>query len=253
MNIQSDRIILKPEDHYQVGEKEFGTDGLIAIESVGPFTSIQHVGPIITIHDSLIKAGQGIGHHPHRHNERLFYLERGTFDHDDALNDVQGHIEEGDMARFTEGMQGMIHKEWNNGDVDAEIYIIVAITRPVPENMHFDVLKHKNMPVTHEPKGTKTTWMVGGSAPLPIYSDIRTFTDTSIEPEVEFDWEIPANEGAILSVREGTTTVDSKPLKRKSTVVFPPQEEPRKIALKSTSPSRIIRVTFGEGLGLLVN
>ena len=43
---------------------------------------------------SVIDAGLGIGHHPHRFNERLFYIERGQLDHDDALNDIQGHMDE---------------------------------------------------------------------------------------------------------------------------------------------------------------
>ena len=113
-----EKIILTPKQHVTIGPREFGTEGLVAIESIGPFNPvIQACGPIITIHDSVIDAGKGIGHHPHRHNERLFYLEKGTFDHDDAKNNISGHIPEGGMARFTEGQHGMLHKEWNNGEI----------------------------------------------------------------------------------------------------------------------------------------
>jgi len=72
-------IILAPADHAVLGEAEFGTPGLLAVESIGPFTRIRACGPLVTVHDSVIAAGLGIGHHPHRYHERLFYLERGTY------------------------------------------------------------------------------------------------------------------------------------------------------------------------------
>jgi hypothetical protein len=52
---------------------------------------VQASGPLITVHDSVVEAGLGIGHHPHRYNERLFFIERGELDHDDALNGITGH------------------------------------------------------------------------------------------------------------------------------------------------------------------
>src|SRR5213592_4737154 len=87
-----DVIVLRPEDHVTLGPSDFGMEGLTAVESIGPFTGIQASGPLTTVHDSVIDAGLGIGHHPHRFNERLFYIERGQLDHDDALNDIQGHM-----------------------------------------------------------------------------------------------------------------------------------------------------------------
>ncbi|MEX0748832.1 MAG: pirin family protein [Candidatus Saccharimonadales bacterium] len=246
-----DRIILAPEDHYTLTAKEFGMEGLIAIESVGPFTHIQYVGPIITVHDSVIYAGQGIGHHPHRYNERLFYSEKGTFDHDDALNGIKGHIPEGAMARFTEGQRGMIHKEWNNGDVDSELFILVATTDPVPEDTSFEVLEQKDMPITKEAPGVSTRHMVGGDAPLPIHCDIRSFNDTSFDANTTLNWTIPAGEGGLLSVREGVITLDDEKLVRKSTAIFPPLDVERTIKLIAPDTARIIRTTFGAGLGLL--
>jgi len=77
-------LVLGPEDHVVLGESDFGMPGLVAVESMGPFSEIQASGPIITVHDSTIEARLGIGHHPHRYNERLFYIERGQLDHDDG-------------------------------------------------------------------------------------------------------------------------------------------------------------------------
>ena len=251
MSQQIEKIVLKPDDHYVLDEKDFGTGGLIAIESVGPFTDVIAIGPLITVHDSVIYAGQGIGHHPHRYNERLFYLEKGTFDHDDALNDVQGHIKDGGMARFTEGQQGMIHKEWNNGDEDTEIFILVATTDPVPEDMMFDILDQKDMPVKQEAPGVSVRYMVGGGAPLPIYSDIRTFTDSNMNRHSHIDWEIPAGEGGLLSVREGTITADDDEMGPKYTLLLPPADKARTIKLTASEKARVIRVTFGAGEGLV--
>lgn len=122
-------------------EDDFGAPGPVAVESIGPFNRIRACGALITVHDSIIAVGKGIGHHPHRLNERLFYLERGTFDHDDALNGISGQVPEGALARFTEGRRGMVHQEWNRGDRDAEIYILVASTDPVPAETTFEVLE----------------------------------------------------------------------------------------------------------------
>lgn len=244
-------IILSPDQHFTLGAEQFGMKGLIAVESIGPFTDIQACGPLITVHDSIIYAGQGIGHHPHRFNERLFYLEQGTFDHDDALNNIKGHIPEGAMARFTEGQRGMIHKEWNNGDVDAHIFILVATTDPVPEDTSFEVLKREDMPEVDEASGVRTRYMVGGNAPLPIYSDIHTFSDSSFEANAKLTWRVEADEGALLSVRSGEIQLDGEEIGERHTVLLPPQDSSRDIAVASSSPSRIIRATFGKGLGLV--
>ncbi len=125
-------LVLEPADHVVLGESDFGMPGLTAAESIGPFVGIQASGPLITVHDSVIDAGLGIGHHPHRYNERLFYIEQGELDHDDALNRITGHVDEGDVAQFTEGMRGMVHSEWNHGDRDTHAYILVYSTEPVP-------------------------------------------------------------------------------------------------------------------------
>lgn len=245
-----EKVIIKPEDHYTLTAKEFGMEGLIAIESVGPFTDVLAVGPLITVHDSVIYAGQGIGHHPHRFNERLFYLEKGTFDHDDALNNVQGHIKNGGMARFTEGKQGMIHKEWNNGSEDTEIFILVATTNPVPEKMEFDILDREDMPVKEEAPGVQVRYMVGGGAPLPIASDIKTFTDTHMSRHSAITWDIPTGQGGLLSVREGSVDANGDTLGKKYTLIVPPQKaNKRSIVLRAQSKTRIIRTTYGWGEG----
>lgn len=246
-----DLLILSPADHAVLGEAEFGTPGLVAIESIGPFTRVRACGPLITVHDSVISAGLGIGHHPHRFNERLFYLERGTFDHDDALNGISGHVPEGALARFTEGRRGMIHQEWNHGEVDAEIYILVASTNPIPNETTFEVLSRESMPFYPEAAGVTTREMVGPRSPLPVFSDVRLFADTALQPGSVVQWALGEGEGALLSVREGEVSLDSRSLGRRFTALLPPGPA-RRVPLAAESEARVLRAVFGPGHGLVL-
>ncbi len=246
----SDLLILQPTDHAVLGEAQFGTPGLVAVESIGPFTRVRACGPLITVHDSVISAGLGIGHHSHRHNERLFYLERGTFDHDDALNGISGHVPEGAMARFTEGRRGMIHQEWNHGEVDAEIYILVASTTPIPEQTSFEVLPRGDMPVYTEAAGVITREPVGPRSPLPVFCDVRLFTDTTLQPDSAVVWSIGGDQGGLLSVREGEIGLDDRLLGRRFTALLPPGPA-RRLMITTGPGARVIRATFGAGHGLI--
>src|SRR5919106_46560 len=110
-------VVLRPEDHFVLGEAQFGMPGLKAIESIGPFVDIQASGPLITVHDSVVDARLGIGHHPHRFNERLFYIEEGQLDHDDALKDADApRLDEADGVR-TKELVGSRSPLRVNGDI----------------------------------------------------------------------------------------------------------------------------------------
>lgn len=244
-------LILEPEDHVVLGEAEFGMPGLLAIESIGPFHHVKACGPLITVHDSIIEAGLGIGHHPHRYNERLFYLERGTFDHDDALNGISGHIPEGALARFTEGQRGMIHEEWNHGEVDAEIFILVGSTDPVPTTTSFEVLEREDMPLYEEAEGVSTREMIGSKAPLPVYTDVRAFTDSTFDAGAQLTWTIEQGEGGLLSVRAGSIDLDGETMGRKWTAIMPPIDRQRSVTLSAAEQARLIRATFGRGYGFV--
>jgi len=252
MTLPAEALLLSPDDHAVLGEVEFGTPGLLAVESIGPFTRIRACGPLVTVHDSVIAAGLGIGHHPHRYHERLFYLEQGTFDHDDALNGISGHVPEGALARFTEGRRGMVHQEWNHGQVDAEIYILVATTAPIPEETSFEVLRREDMPLYPEAPGVVTREMVGPRSPLPVHCDVRLFTDTSLEPEAGVEWRLGAGEGGLLSVRTGSVSLDGAGLGRRWTALLPPAPAARSLTLAAPNGGRVLRAAFGPGYGLVV-
>jgi redox-sensitive bicupin YhaK (pirin superfamily) len=248
-------LVLGPEDHVTLGESDFGMPGLTAVESIGPFVGIQASGPLITVHDSVIDAGLGIGHHPHRYNERLFYIEEGQLDHDDALNRITGHMDTGDVGQFTEGQRGMIHSEWNHGDVDTRAYILVYSTDPVPEQTAFNALRESEAPRYDEGPGARTKELVGKRSPLRVHGDIRLFTDSALEPGAVIVLELARKEGGLASVREGRVRVEDgdEELVPGATLVVPPADEPRTVRLRAEESSRVIRVIHGPGHGFVVD
>lgn len=246
-------LVLTPEDHAVLGESEFGMPGLRAVESIGPFTEIEASGPLVTVHDATVDAGLGIGHHPHRFNERLFYIEQGQLDHDDAANQIQGHMETGDVGQFTEGRRGMLHSEWNHGDVDTRAYILVYGTEPVPDEACFHVLRDAEAPRYDEGDGIHTKELVGPRSTLRVNGDIRLFAESRLEPGAQVALEFAAGEGGLVSVREGGVQVagDSQVLGPGVTLVAPPADQPGAIILRAEQPSRIVRVVHGRGHGLV--
>lgn len=255
LTIDRPYLILRPEDHVVLGESDFGMAGLTAAESIGPFVGIQASGPLITVHDSVIDARMGIGHHPHRYNERLFYIEEGQLDHDDALNAITGHMDTGDVGQFTEGQRGMIHSEWNNGDVDARAYILVYSTDPIPERTAFNALRDADAPRYDEAPGVATKELVGSRSPLRVNGDIRLFTDSTMDEGTTLAVEAGPGEGAVVSVRMGRVRVEEggEELTPGSSLVVPPADGPRSLRLRALEPSRVIRVVHGPGHGFVVD
>jgi redox-sensitive bicupin YhaK (pirin superfamily) len=242
-------VILVPEDHVVLGESDFGMAGLLAVESIGPFGRVQASGPLITVHDSVVEAGLGIGHHPHRFNERLFFIEEGELDHDDALNGISGHMDAGDVGQFTEGRRGMVHSEWNHGDVDTHAFILVYTTDPVPERTAFGVLKDQDAP-RYEEAGARTKELVGPRSPLRVNGDIRLFTESHLDPGHRLQVDLADGEGGIANVREGQVAIDGSPLAARTTVIFPPGRA-RTAWLDAEERSRIVRVVHGPGEGFV--
>jgi redox-sensitive bicupin YhaK (pirin superfamily) len=253
MTTQRPYLVLAPEEHVILGESDFGMPGLSAIESIGPFVGIQASGPLITVHDSTVEARLGIGHHPHRFNERLFYIEEGELDHDDALNRITGHMGTGDVGQFTEGRRGMVHSEWNNGDVDTRAYILVYSTDPVPEKTAFNVLHDADAPRYEEPGGVLTKELVGPRSPLRANGDIRLFTDSRIPAGATLEVLLEADEGGLASVRAGLARIDDddEVLPVGATVIAPPAPEGRLLHLRADGPTRLIRVVHGPGHGFI--
>jgi redox-sensitive bicupin YhaK (pirin superfamily) len=246
-------MVLRPDEHVTLGEQDFGMPGLTAVESIGPFVGIQASGPLVTVHDSVIDAGLGIGHHPHRYNERLFYIEQGELDHDDALNHITGHMDTGDVGQFTEGRRGMMHSEWNHGDRDTCAYILVYSTDPVPEKAAFTALRDSDAPRYEEGPGVRTKELVGPGSPLEVNGDIRLFTDSALEPGAVLTIQTGPGEGGLASVREGSVSLeeDGQGLALGSTLILPPSTAARTIRLRADGPARVIRVVHGPGHGFV--
>ena len=215
IDLEQDPVVLPSSAFYRVGQNEFGAPGLIAIESVGPFVPVQSVGPFFMIHDSYWQPGFGIGHHPHRTNERLFYIVRGRVEHDDALNGIKGTMEEGDLGRLTEGLRGMFHQEWNGapGEIShAFILVYRPDTDPPIPTAEFAVLRSADRPVYEEADGVETTELVGPRSGFRVnLSTMRLFVDTRLRPGAELSFSLAPDEGLIVYPLEGRVELDEAP------------------------------------------
>ncbi|MGZ5353166.1 MAG: pirin family protein [Actinomycetota bacterium] len=252
MQKTADAIVLRGADRAVLGEDESGVPGLVAHEWVGPFVEVRAVGPLITVHDGVFEPHKGISHHPHRFNERLFYILEGAVDHDDSLNHIEGHMDTGDLGRLTEGARGMYHREWNNTDGRARAFILVYATDPVPLRASFAALRDREAPRVEEAPGVATKELVGPSARFPLHGDIRRFVDTTIDPGAEIRHALAEGEGGLLFPVQGEVTMDGEALTPGTMAVLPPALERRSPAIGSSTGARVLRVTFGLGNGLIV-
>jgi redox-sensitive bicupin YhaK (pirin superfamily) len=244
-------IVLTEKDYRVLDEKDFGAPGLEAIEVIGPFVDIRAAGPLITIHDSTVDAHLGIGHHPHRYNERLFYILSGELDHDDALNNIQGHMGPGDVGLFTEGQRGMVHSEWNNGDVPTRAYILVYSTNPIPEQTGFTPLRDQDAPRYEEGNGVKTKELVGPKSSLQVHGDLRLFTDTILEDGRTLTVTLGDGEGGLLSIQEGQIKLDDLDIDAGATILMPPGEDERSLTIEANAITRVLRAVYGTGHGFV--
>ncbi|OLC56213.1 MAG: hypothetical protein AUH85_07210 [Chloroflexi bacterium 13_1_40CM_4_68_4] len=244
-------IVLGPEDYRVLGPAEFGCAGLVAVESIGPYVEIEACGPLVTVHDSTIEPHLGIGHHPHRCNERLFYMLAGSLDHDDVLNGIRGHMGKGELGRLTEGRRGMIHSEMNNGDETAHAFIVVYATDPLPDRASFALLTDAEAPRYDEGTGVRTKELVGSRAPLRVHGDLRRYLDSVLDPGAEVSMSLGDSEGGLLWVEHGTVDVGEHELAGHATVIVPPEAGDRVIVVEAREPARILRVIFGPGYGLV--
>lgn len=247
-------LVLTPEDYRILGEADFGVPGLIAHEVIGPFVDAQALGPLIMVHDGRFEPRHGIGHHPHRYNERLFYILEGAVDHDDSLNGIQGHMPPGSVGQLTEGLGGMLHKEWNNTDGPARAFILVYETEPVPARASFALLDDSDAPRYRE-DGAETKELVGTRSSLRIHGDVRFFADSKLGPGTELTQKVGPNEAVLLYTLEGQVEVmdgakAAVPFEH-SLLMAPPAHEAL-LVLRSETESRIIRVVTGPGHGLVL-
>jgi redox-sensitive bicupin YhaK (pirin superfamily) len=242
--------VLSQEDYFVLGEEQFGVPGLLATEVIGPFVETRVAGPLIMVHDGVFEPHHGIGHHPHRFNERLFYILEGAVDHDDALNGITGHMGTGDMGRLTEGARGMLHKEWNNTDGRARAFILVYETDPIPAQASFTPLRDADAPRYAEADGVQTKELVGGKVNFPLHGDIRYFADSVLGIDASLEIELAPEEGALLYPLEGELEVEEDASGRIApgqAVLLSPEPLPRRVRLRAAEESRLLRVVFGPG------
>ena len=251
MRMTTDQLVLTESDFKVLDEDDFGIPGLVAHEWVGPFVEVQAVGPLIMVHDGIFDPRMGITHHPHRFNERLFYILEGAVDHDDALNGITGHMAAGDLGRLTEGHRGMLHKEWNNTDGRTRAFILVYGTDPMPPRASFELLRDVDAPRYEPAPGVRTKELVGPRAELPVHGDVRLFVDDSFAPGAALAFELGDDEGGLVFPLEGEVSVDGAPLRPEAMALLPPGL-PRSVTVRAVANARVLRAAFGPGHGLVL-
>jgi redox-sensitive bicupin YhaK (pirin superfamily) len=251
--LQAQPIVRRKDQYRILDEDDFGVPGLVAHEIIGPFVDLHAVGPLIMVHDGVFEPYHGIGHHPHRRNERLFYILEGAVDHDDALNGITGHMGAGDMGRLTEGVRGMLHKEWNNTPGRARAFILVYETSPTPERAAFAALRDGDAPRYEEAPGAITKELAGPRVNFPLHGDIRFFGDTRMEAAALLNIGLAPGEGALFFAVEGEAGIEpgAARLLPDETAIFAPADVPRSVSVRALTPTRLLRATFGPGRGLV--
>lgn len=252
-----ERLHLTPDDYHVIRPEDFGAPGLVARESVGPFTSVQALGTLVTVHDSTFEPRRGIGHHPHQRMERLFYILEGTVDHDDVLNRITGHMGTGDLGILTEGRRGMIHSEWNNGDDPARAYIFVYPTDPTPPTAAFDAIRDAEAPRVRPAPGVLSKHVIAGGSDR-LHGDMRQLSDSTVETGATVEWSLGPEEAGLAFVVDGTVEIgqggdgdpsSSSPATREHTILFPPVTGERTVTLRAVGPSRVLLAATGPGFG----
>ena len=240
--------ILTQQDYKTITAEDFGmSGGLSATEIIGPFVPVKAAGPLIMVHDGLIEPHMGIGHHPHRYNERLFYILEGALSHDDSLNGITGEMPTGGLARLTEGRRGMLHKEWNHTDVRTRAFILVYGTDPMPATASIAVLADTDAPRYEAAPGVTTKELVGPRANFPVCGDIRLYTDNSFDPGGQLDLALGPNEGALQLKQEGQVEVGGRTLSEPNAAMIPPAQGSRTHTIHATEPARLLLVVHGPG------
>jgi len=252
--LDTDLTVIGSGHFFRVGEEQFGVRGLIAIESVGPWSSVQHMGPMLMIHDAFFEPGFGIGHHPHRTNERLFYILNGRVEHDDSLNHIRGTMNEGDLGKLTEGVRGMLHQEWNGAEGQVTRAFILVYhpdaDPPIPVAA-FDVLRADDRVAVDDGPGATTLELVGPMSPFRLnHSGLHRYADTTLAAGARLDVRLAPDSGLLLYPVEGRVTVardTGEPVVLDSDGSVHP-EGPAAMAIAwSTDTERRITVTVTEG------
>lgn len=262
----TDLTVLTSRDFFRVGEAQFGVPGLIAIESVGPYVPVHRLGPMLMIHDGFFQPGFGIGHHPHRTNERLFYIVAGRVEHDDSLNGIRGTMNEGDLGRLTEGIRGMLHREWNGAEgrvTRAFILVYHPDTEPPIPAAEFAVLRAADRVRLAEADGVETLELVGPMSPFRLnHSGLRRYADTSLTDGATLDVTLNPGRGLLLYPVEGSIRFvrdggDGAILQAAGSVhpegpanlaVAWSSHDERALGLKAIDgPARVLRVEFDRG------
>lgn len=122
-------------------------------------------------------------------------------------------MNQGDLARLTEGEIGMLHREWNGrDDVRTHAFILVYTPDRDPpiERAAFAALREREVPRVRDASGVDTLQLIGGGSSLGANnSAVTTFFDSSFDDGATLALDMPPNEGLILYPLDGALRLDA--------------------------------------------
>ncbi|KAK1690690.1 RmlC-like cupin domain-containing protein [Colletotrichum godetiae] len=202
------KIFTAPEQSEGAGARVRRSIGSNHLRTLSPFLMLDHMNGA---------TGQGFPDHPHRGQETVSYILKGSVEHEDFAGH-RGVLHAGDLQFMTAG-RGIMHSEQpipaEDGSGGAGLQLWVDLPRHLKmcEPRYRD-LKAKEIPLAQLDDGRVTVKVISGvSGGLDSVRDL-TYTpiwylDIQIQPGGEISQQIPQGWNAMAYVVEGSMQVSS--------------------------------------------
>lgn len=177
--------------------------------------ALKHLTPFLMLDHFQVPQGAGFPDHPHRGQETITYLLKGSVDHEDFAGN-KGTIGPGDLQFMTAG-QGIVHAEMPG--IGSETNIGMQLWVDLPEALkscepRYRDLRAEEIPNATSPDGKAEVKVISGrsygvdSVQELAYTPVHLY-DVTIHPGGKFEQEIPSNWTVFAYTLEGVTTFSS--------------------------------------------
>lgn len=201
--------------------------------------------------DHLVKTGNGFPDHPHRGQETITYVLRGSVDHEDFTGS-KGTIGSGDLQFMTAG-RGIMHAEMPRKDEKGNEPEIVQLWVDLPRNLktckpRYRDLRAENIPIARPSEKVEIKVISGTSYGVDSVQNLAytpiVFYDCTVSPGGEVTQPIPEDFNVFIYILNGTLTVNRKQIKANHCIIFNHMGNCVKAAVDETckKPARFILV-----------
>ena len=176
---------------------------------------LRHLTPFLMLDHFSVPQGAGFPDHPHRGQETITYILKGSADHEDFAGN-KGTINAGDLQFMTAG-RGIMHAEMPGRNSETNIGMQLWVD--LPEKLkscepRYRDLRKEEIPNAKSEDGKVEIKVISGraygvdSAQDLAYTPVH-FYDVTIHPGGKLRQEIPANWTVFAYTLEGVTTFSS--------------------------------------------